>query len=196
VKVAVTDLLWFMLTVHVPVPVHAPLQPLKVEVPDGTAVKVTDVFLTYGSEQSAPQLIPTGLLVTVPVLVPAFVTVRMTAWASTLNAAVTDLAESIVTVHVPVPVQAPDQPAKTDAALGVAVRVTELPGMKSAEHAGKQFTPAGLLVTIPLPPPSSATDSVTFVLFKRTEMSSPPLFTMPRSTLPSLFKSPVAMAKV
>ena len=45
-----------------------------------------------------------------------------------MNVAVTDFAASIVTTHVPVPVQpAPVQPANVELAAGAAVRVTTVP---------------------------------------------------------------------
>jgi hypothetical protein len=75
-KVAVTDLAADIVTEHVPVPVQLPLQPAKVEPAAGVAVNVTAVPLAYEAEQVAPQLIPAGLLVTVPLPVPLFVTVR------------------------------------------------------------------------------------------------------------------------
>ncbi|HSB78889.1 MAG TPA: hypothetical protein VLM91_08885 [Candidatus Methylomirabilis sp.] len=62
-------------TEHVPVPVHAPLQPVKVEVLAGVAVRVTLVPEVKLALQVLPQLIPAGLLVSVPVPVPIFVTV-------------------------------------------------------------------------------------------------------------------------
>ena len=43
-----------------------------------------------------------------------------------LKAAVTDLTELIVTMHTPVPVQAPLQPVKVDGDVGTAVSVTEV----------------------------------------------------------------------
>jgi hypothetical protein len=43
-----------------------PLQPVKVEPFFGVAVRVTTVPLAYASEQSGPQLMPDGVLVTVP----------------------------------------------------------------------------------------------------------------------------------
>jgi len=42
-KVAVTDLAELMLTTQLPVPVHAPLQPAKVEPEAAVAVSVTEV---------------------------------------------------------------------------------------------------------------------------------------------------------
>jgi hypothetical protein len=43
------------------------------------------------------------------------------------SVAVTDLAESMVTIQLPIPVQAPLHPEKVDPASGVAVRVTVVP---------------------------------------------------------------------
>ena len=76
-KVAVTFFAPFMVTEHVPVPVHAPDQPPKLELLSGTAVKVTSVPDVYTSEQSDPQLMPAGEEVTMPAPVPAFVTFRL-----------------------------------------------------------------------------------------------------------------------
>ena len=54
---------------------------------------------------------PAGELVTVPLPVPALLTVRV--WLGTLKVAVTDLAAFMVTVQVPVPEQTPPlQPPK------------------------------------------------------------------------------------
>jgi hypothetical protein len=56
-----------MATVHVVVdPVHAPDQPRKNPVWSGTAVSVTDVPVVNPALQAPPQLIPVGLLFTVP----------------------------------------------------------------------------------------------------------------------------------
>ena len=59
------------------IPVQAPLQPVKVEFISGVGVRVMTVPELYASEQSEPQLIPAGLLVTVPVPVPDLVTARV-----------------------------------------------------------------------------------------------------------------------
>jgi hypothetical protein len=72
VKVAVTEAA--AVTAHVPVPEHAPLQPAKVEPAAGAAVRVTAVPGVKDCAQLAPQLIPAGVLVTVPVPVPLLVT--------------------------------------------------------------------------------------------------------------------------
>src|SRR2546426_1092899 len=51
-----------------------PLQPVKMEPAAGAAVKVTAVPLANAAEHAAPQEIPAGLLVIVPVPVPVLLT--------------------------------------------------------------------------------------------------------------------------
>jgi len=75
-KVAVTEVAALIVTVQVPLPVQPPpLQPVKVEPAAGAAVKVTKVPLANEAEQVVPQEMPAGLLVTVPLPVPALETV-------------------------------------------------------------------------------------------------------------------------
>ena len=77
-KVAVTLRACVILTVHGPVPLHpAPLQPVNVEPLAAVAVRVTLVPEVKAALQVPGQLIPAGLEVTVPLPVPAFVTVRV-----------------------------------------------------------------------------------------------------------------------
>ena len=58
-------------TVQVPVPEQPPpLQPEKVEPAAGVAVRVMAVPLANAAEHVAPQAMPTGLLVTVPLPAP------------------------------------------------------------------------------------------------------------------------------
>src|SRR5437667_5342956 len=77
VKVAATEVAALTVTVQVPVPAHPPpLQPANVEPVAAAAVKVTAVPLVYEAEHVAPQLMPPELLVTVPLPVPALVTVK------------------------------------------------------------------------------------------------------------------------
>lgn len=64
--------------VMLPLVQPAPLQPVNVEPLAGVAVNVTVVPLAYDAKQVLPQLIPAGLLVTVPLPVPFNVTVFMT----------------------------------------------------------------------------------------------------------------------
>ena len=77
VKVALTELAAFMVTLQVPVPLQAPPQPVKVEPEAGVAVRLTTVPLAKLAEQVAPQEIPAGELVTVPVPVPVSVTLSV-----------------------------------------------------------------------------------------------------------------------
>src|SRR5262249_27501538 len=65
-NVAITDFAESMVTTQVPVPVQSPLQPAKLKFGDGIGVSVTTVPTMYDSEQSVPQLMPGGVLVTSP----------------------------------------------------------------------------------------------------------------------------------
>ena len=78
-----------------------------------------------------------------------------------LKVAVTDRACVMATIQVVlVPEQAPLHPEKTDPASGEAVNVTFVPLGKEALHVVPQLIPAGVLVTVPLPPPALVTDRV------------------------------------
>ena len=71
-----------------------------------------------------------------------------------MKVAVTEALLVNVKLQVPVPVQAPDQPANVEAAFGAAVSVTMVPLVKVALHVGPQLIPAGLLVIVPAPVPA------------------------------------------
>jgi hypothetical protein len=76
-----------------------------------------------------------------------------------LNVAVTEVLAVRFTAQVPVPVQAPDQPANAEPVLGVAVSVTDVPLAKLALHVDPQLMPDGLLVMVPVPAPPLCTVS-------------------------------------
>jgi hypothetical protein len=83
---------WLLLitVTQVPVPLQPPpLHPTNVDPLAATAVKVTDVPLAKLALQVPPQLIPAGVLVTVPLPGPVLLTVKMAAPADGLNVAVT-----------------------------------------------------------------------------------------------------------
>ena len=61
--------------VHVDVPLQAPDQPTNLEPDAAVAVSLTDVPLAKLALQVVPQLMPDGLLVTVPAPLPALCTV-------------------------------------------------------------------------------------------------------------------------
>ena len=157
-NVAVTVLATLTVTVQA-VPEQAPVQPAKVEPAAGVAVRVTTVPGVTDCEQLVPQLIPAGVLVTVPPPEPLFVTESVT--GAMLNVAVTKVAVLTVTEQVLVPEHAPVQPAKVEPAAGAAVRVTAVPGVTDCEQVVPQLMPAGALLIVPEPDPFLVTDSVT-----------------------------------
>ena len=137
------------------VPEQAPLHPPKVELPDGVAVSVTELASGKLALHFVPQEMPAGLLVTVPVPAPDFVTVSLT--LKGLNVAVTDFAAFMVTEHVfAFPEHAPLQPANLSPVPAVAVNFTTVPLAKLAEHVVPQLIPDGRLVIVPVPVPASA----------------------------------------
>src|SRR5256885_87220 len=98
---------------------------------------------------------PAGLESTVPAPEPASVT--DSGYAIRVNVAVTALAAVIVTLHAPVPLHAPDQPANVDPVAALAVSNTTVPWVKLAEQVVPHEMPAGLDVTVPLPEPARVT---------------------------------------
>jgi hypothetical protein len=97
-----------------------------------------------------------GLLVTVPPL-PVTVTLNV---LSGPKVALTLSGEFRVNEHVPLPLHAPLQPEKADAAPGVAVNVTWVPLANWAEQTPVvQLMPAGEEVTVPEPAPAIVTMS-------------------------------------
>src|SRR5207245_3234610 len=140
-----------------PVPEQAPpVQPVKVEPAAGAAVSVTAVPLVKLAEQVAPQVMPAGELVMVPLPVPALETVRVK--VCRVKVAVTVVAAETVTVQAPVPEHPPPlQPPKIEPIAGAAVSVTAVPLGKLAEQVAPQLMPAGALVMVPLPVPALET---------------------------------------
>ena len=75
---AVTDVAALTVTAQVPVPEQPPpLQPVKVEPAAGVAVSVTAVPLVNEAEHVAPQEMPAGALVMVPLPAPLELTVSV-----------------------------------------------------------------------------------------------------------------------
>jgi hypothetical protein len=140
--------------------VHPPDQPLKVDPAVAAAVNVTMLFWLKLAAQVTPQLIPAGVLVTVPAPAPALVTVNWTGIGVKL--AVTVFAALMVTAQVvAVPVQPPVQLLNVEPAVAAAVKVTTLFWLKLATQVAPQLMPAGALVTVPNPVPTLVTVSAT-----------------------------------
>jgi len=122
-----------IVTTQLPVPPHAPLQPVNAFPDDGVATSVTTVPDTYVPAH-VPLVVPAVLvqliaglapwLATLPFPAPAPSTVR--SYVGT-NVAVTVRACDIVTTQLPVPAHAPLQPVNASPASGVATRVTTVP---------------------------------------------------------------------
>jgi hypothetical protein len=142
-----------MVKLQVPAPLQGPLQPANTEAElDGVAVSVTAVPVLMLALQVPGQLIPPTLLVTEPVPVPAIVT--LTGKEVGMKSALTDCAEFMVTEQAPVPLQAPFQPANTDAPEdGVAVSATTVPWLNVSLQVAPQLIAPGELVTVPEPVP-------------------------------------------
>jgi hypothetical protein len=150
-KVAVTAWAALMVTAQVPVPVQPPpLQPVNVEPAAGVAVRVTTVPVVKPVEQVAPQEIPAGALVMLPLPAPDFATVSVN--EDCTNVAGDGGGRVHRDVQEPVPVQPPPlQPVNVEPAAGVAVRVTAVPLAKAAEQVAPQEMPAGVLEMVPAP---------------------------------------------
>ena len=161
VKVAVTLLTASIVTLHAPVPVHAPDQPAKVDAASGVALRLTLLPCAKLALHVAPQLMPPGLLVIPPVPAPAFVTVSakfVPPVGTVFQVAVTAFAALMVTVQVvALPLHAPPHDAKLEPAAGAALRVTLAFWLKFAVQVAPQSIPAGLLETAPVPVPAFVT---------------------------------------
>jgi hypothetical protein len=165
-KVAVTATpVWApTVTLHVPIPVQAPDQPVKIDPSPGVAVNVTEVPVGYSDTQLDPQSIPAGTLATVPQPAPWFETESVFGRSeSSVKVAVTVVGmqaappQAAITLHVPVSGHPADQPEKVDPAAGVAVRATGVCHGYPAAQRGPQSIPAGTLDTVPDPVPSLRT---------------------------------------
>ena len=110
------------------------------------------------ASQVAPQSIPAGVEVTLPVPVPVFLTLRANLGvALRLNSAVTSFAVLIVTSQTPVPVQAPLHSTNSEPGSALWESVTLVPSANLASQVAPQSTPAGVEVTLPVPVPTFLT---------------------------------------
>ena len=155
-NVAVTETEASPTGVHGPVPVQPPpLQPMKAVPAAGITIRVTPVPAGYAAKQVVPHVMPAGVLVMVPDTSPALLTAMDLVAA--VNVAVTEMGALPATVQAVAPAQPPLQPVKVEPLVGVAVRVTALPGGYVAEQVLPQMIPSGVLATIPAPAPAFLT---------------------------------------
>jgi hypothetical protein len=129
-------------------------------------MRVTVLLLTNKALQVVPQVMPTGVLVAVPLPLPDLFTVRGTncvlpppppplgasgvGWnraVQVLIAFTTTFVESVV------PLQAPLQPEKIEPLSGEAIKTTLVPPVNAKEQTLPQTIPKGLPVTVPPPVP-------------------------------------------
>lgn len=121
-KTAVTFSLALSVTTQVGLLLQPPpVQPAKDEFAAAVAVSVTGVPGLKLALQVCPQLIPDGLLVTLPEPVPPN---AMASTGKSLKLPITEVFCVSVTLHAPVPLQAPDHPAKKEFVAGEATSVT------------------------------------------------------------------------
>jgi hypothetical protein len=157
-KVAVTERSAVIVSWHVPTPEHAPAHPAKVDPDSALAVSVTEAPSSNECEHVealVPQSIPAGLLVTTPLPLPVGLTVSV---RTAVKVAVTLAAETMLTMHVPVPEQPPpDQPANLDPLAGSPVSLTWVPIANEWEQIEPQSIPSGLDTASPEPLPESVT---------------------------------------
>src|SRR5580693_8645155 len=86
-----------------------------------------------------------------PITLPLPATLTSSVYWVCANVAVTLCAAFMVTTQLPTPLQAPPQPLKLPPAAATAVSATCVPAANPTLHVDGQSTPAGELVTTPLP---------------------------------------------
>ena len=103
---------------------------------------------------------PAGELKTLPEPVPVLFTASLNVTVGLGTAsklAVTAWSWLNVRSQLSVPLQAPDQPVKTEPSAGVAIRLTLVASSKFMEQVVPQSMPAGSLITVPEPVPDLLT---------------------------------------
>ena len=113
-----------------PVPVQASLQPAKMLPSEAWATSVTTALLEMRGNarvQLGSQVTPGGVMVTLPVPLPALFKANGRVAVVVLKLAVTLRTLSMLTVQLLVPLQAPLQPAKLLPDAEYAAKVTDVP---------------------------------------------------------------------
>lgn len=135
-------------------------QPLKTELLPGVAVNVTVNPVSNKALHVPGQLIPVGVLTTVPDPVPVKLTLTRFCGVGKPNVALNTRTPGWFTVNVqtglmlqPWELASPPQLRKREPLAGVAVTVIVVPTGKVSVHVPGQAMPAGLELTVPLPVP-------------------------------------------
>ena len=105
----------------------SPLHPANVDPDAGAGMSVTGVPSSYDSVQSLPQLIPAGLVVTVPEPVPVFDTVRVKVSSGFRSNVAVQVRAAFIVTWPSLQSASPVHPANIDPALAVGVSVTTVP---------------------------------------------------------------------
>jgi hypothetical protein len=124
-KFAVTLALADRVKLQAAVPLQPPVQPLNVNPASGVAFKVTVAPAVKLERQLVPQLIPEGVLVTVPL--PVFAAERLTVLRE--NVAVQVLSAFIATDDAELPEQSPVHDWNLEFVAGVGVKITAWPAV-------------------------------------------------------------------
>jgi hypothetical protein len=166
VNVAVTVLAAAIeLTVHTLLAVVLqPAQPVKVY--SGDAVAVSEIDEPESSEATHGKVVQ---LTPVPVTVPEPLAWIVSAYFTSVNVATTVVpALGTVSMHVPAPVQGPENASVDSADDGVPMTVTAVPGGMFAEHVVPQLMlpPGQVAVTVPLPFPCREITKLAFLSAK------------------------------
>src|SRR6266704_2729054 len=106
---------------------------------------------------------PAGLLVTVPEPAPNFTTFSVASVPGVAGPGAKLAVQVFSMSSVTLPSaqsESPLQPAKTEPGAGIAVKLTTAPNGNRAEQLAPQSSPAGSLVTVPLPVPAFVTPRV------------------------------------
>ena len=128
---------------------ESPLQPRKNDPGNGVTVSVTTCPDRNGALQVAPQLMPAGLLLIMPLPVPPLLTVSVLGGVELRIKVAVQLRSSDIVTMLSAQSALPVQPTKDHPAAGVAIRLICCSNPNCVVQMLPQEMPVGLLVTVP-----------------------------------------------